>query len=444
MKLFGKNSLSFLSILLLFSVALMGCGDGSSDAETQISMAVWGMPFENDLYTDIYIPEFEEQNPGVEVEFIHLDELRDQYLTLGAAGDLPDVMRSPGQDVQEFISRGYYISLDDYIESDNFDMDDFPEETWVAMQDDDGETFAIPQDANATVLYYDPEAFAEAGLAEPDHDYTLDQMMEDAQVLTKSDAGGNVERYGFVTNWDAGNFINYVLTNGGNIWSEDGMESTVDSPEAIEALEYWRNLVVDFQLTPTASDQAQMGADAYFQAGRAAMFIDGTWMAPSIKNAAPDFDFKITSFPDGAVKTTRSQSSSFGVSKDSDYPDEAWELVKFLTEKEQLDEYWQSLWVAAPARLSSMEDDEAFRNVVGVPDADVPGIDSDEEFDEKIGYLKETIDNGWLNQEWVSPYQNYFFSEVDNAIQSVLVDGADPEEALTKAAESINSSIEQN
>lgn len=452
----NKKKLALLSILPLMGAALIGCGQegegGAVEGETnndnsdktQISMSVWGMPFENELYTQIYIPEFEAQNPDIEVEFIHLDDLRDRYLTLGAAGDLPDVMRSPGGDIQEFINRGMVIPLDSYMESSDFDKNDFPEETWTAMTDEEGTTFAIPQDANATVLYYDPAAFEEAGLEAPDHDYTLDQMMADAQELTKKDDAGNVERYGFVMNWDSHNFINFVLANGGNIWSEDLMTSTVDSPEAVEALEYWRDLVVDFQLTPTASDQAQMGADSYFQAGRAAMFIDGTWIAPSIKNAAPDFNFKGTSFPGGDVKTSRSQSSSFGISKDSEDPEAAWKLLKFLTDKEQLDVYWQSLWVAAPARFSSMQDEEAFTNVTGVPEADVPGIDSPEEFQDKAQVVKDIIDNGWLNQEWVSPYQSYYYSEVDNAIQSVLVDGAEPAEALAEAAENINSSIQQN
>ncbi len=209
------------------------------------------------------------------------------------------------------------------------------------------------------------------------------------------------------------------------------LTSTVNSKEAVRALEYWKELVVDFQLTPSSSDIAQMGPDAYFKAGRAAMYIDGTWMAPSIKNASPDFDFKVTSFPKGDVKVSRSISSSFAIAQNSEHPDEAWELIKFLTAKEQLNDYWQALWVAAPARISSMES-EAYEDVVGVPDAGVPGIDSSEEFEDKVGYIKDAFDNGWANQEWFSPYQNYYFDEVNNAIQSVLVEGADPEEALTR------------
>lgn len=452
MKFINKKSITALLGVSMTVLLVGGCGnnsdsgkkDGSKDGKTKISMSVWGMPFESDLYTKIYIPEFEKENPDIEVEFNNFDKLRDKYITLNAANDLPDVMRSPGGDVQEFIHRGMFIPLDDYMTDSNFDKNDFPEETWKAMTGEDGKTYAIPQDANATVLYYDPIAFKEAGLKEPDHDYTLDQMMDDAKTLTKKDSSGNVERYGFVMNWDSHNLINFVLSMGGNIWNESLDKSTVDSPESIEALEYWRDLVVDFQLTPSSSDQAQMGADAYFQTGKAAMYIDGTWIAPSIKKSSPDFNFKATSFPNDKVKTSRSQSSSFGVSKDSKNPEAAWKLVNFLTEKEQLDVYWESLWVAAPARKTSMDDDSKFRHVTGVPDAGIPGIDSEEEFNDKAEVVKDIIDNGWINQEWVSQYMNFYHSEVTNAIESVLVDGADPEEALKEAAKNINNSIEQN
>ncbi len=163
------------------------------------------MPFENALYTDIYIPEFEKKYPNIEVEFLHFDDLRQRYVTLGSARDLPDVMRQSAPDVQEYIARNMNIPLDDYIERDQFDMSDFPEEIWAGTQKD-GVTYGIPQDANVPGLYYDPAAFKEAGLQEPDHNYTLEQMKEDAHTLTQFNERGNVERYGIVMGWDASIF----------------------------------------------------------------------------------------------------------------------------------------------------------------------------------------------------------------------------------------------
>ena len=48
--------------------------DAPTDGTVSIEMSVWGMPWENDLYTKIYIPEFERQNPGIKVRFHHFED----------------------------------------------------------------------------------------------------------------------------------------------------------------------------------------------------------------------------------------------------------------------------------------------------------------------------------------------------------------------------------
>ena len=58
-----------------------------------IEMCVWGMPFENDLYTKIYIPEFERQNPGIKVRFHHFEDYPNRVLLSHAGGIAPDVIR---------------------------------------------------------------------------------------------------------------------------------------------------------------------------------------------------------------------------------------------------------------------------------------------------------------------------------------------------------------
>lgn len=425
--------------ILAFSCLLFLAGCGKDD-RTVISMSVWGMPWEDKLYTEIYIPEFEKQNPDIKVKFNNYTNYREKILTLAAGNNAPDVIRQGAADVPNFIQKGMNLPLDDYFEESGIDRSDFVDAAWpVATMD--GKTYAIPQDENLFALYYDPQAFKEAGLKEPDHDYTLEQMLKDAEVLTKKN-GDNVERYGLVQGWNAWNFMNYVMAFNGSIWSEDLQTSTIGSEEAIKALEYWKQLMVDFNLTPYQSEMGQIGPDVYFQTGKAAMYLDGTWMAPSITKAAPDFKFKATSFPKGDRKVVRAQSVMWAVSAESEHPDEAWKLAEFLSTKEALTQYWQTLWVAAPARYSAVNSEE-FKNVTGLED--IPGIDSEEEFKDKAAWIVETFDNKWDTQEWVGPYHSIYEQEVDNAIQSVLVKGSKvtPREALKKAEENINKTIQQ-
>ena len=58
-----------------------------------IEMSVWGMPFENKLYTDVYIPEFERQNPGIKVSFSHFEDYPNRVLLSHGGVIGPDLIR---------------------------------------------------------------------------------------------------------------------------------------------------------------------------------------------------------------------------------------------------------------------------------------------------------------------------------------------------------------
>ncbi|KKI90011.1 hypothetical protein WQ54_23045 [Bacillus sp. SA1-12] len=434
-----------LILTLLSTLVFSGCAPkkqssgGESGDKVKISMSVWGMPWEDALYKDIYIPEFEKQNPNIDVVFHNYTKYDDKLVTLAAGGNAPDVMRQGADTLPKFLSKGMNLPLNDYIESSGLDKSDFVKTVWdIASKD--GKVYALPQDEALLTLYYDPAAFKEAGLKEPDHNYTLDQMLKDAETLTIK-KGKKVERYGLVQAWNSFTFSNYVMAFGGSIWSKDKQSSTVNSEEAIKALEYWKKLMVDFNLTPYQSEMGQIGPDVYFQTGKAAMFIEGTWISPSISKAAPDFKFKATSFPKGERKVVTARSVMWAVSNESKHPDEAYKLAEYLSSKEALTKYWQTLWVAPPARYSAVKSEE-FKNVTGFKD--IPGM-KPEEYEDKASWIVDTFDNKWDTQEWIGPHQALYSNEVDNAIQSVLVDGSKvtSKEALEKAANNINKAIKQ-
>jgi multiple sugar transport system substrate-binding protein len=442
---YKKLFLLILIVSLTSTIFLTGCSlqktstDEDSGGKTKISMSVWGMPWEDALYKDIYIPEFEKQNPDIDVEFHNYTKYDDKLVTLAAGGKAPDVMRQGADHLPKFLSKGMNLPLNDYIDESGIDKDDFVKTVWdIASKD--GNVYGLPQDEALLTLYYDPAAFKEAGLKEPDHDYTLDQMLKDAEKLTIKN-GKKVKRYGLVQAWNNFTFSNYVMAFGGSVWSEDKQTSTIDSKQAIKALEYWKKLMVDFNLTPYQSEMGQIGPDVYFQSGKAAMFIEGSWISPSVTKAAPDFKFKATSFPKGERKVVTARSVLWAVNKESKHPDAAFKLAEFLSSKEALTKYWQTLWVAPPARYSAVESKE-FQNVTGFKD--IPGM-KPEEYKDKAAWIVDTFDNEWDTQEWIGPHQAIYEKEVDNAIQSVLVNGSKvtPKKALEKAAKNINNTIKQ-
>ena len=106
------------------------------------------------------------------------------------------------------------------------------------------------------------------------------------------------------------------------------------------------------------------------------------------------------SLPEGARKVSRGSTVCWGDSTGTKYPEESWELTKYLFTPEALEAYWQILWVAPPSRLSVVTSD-AFKNITGLTAGgiDYPGIDSEEEFDRVEGWIVTTLTNGWDTQE---------------------------------------------
>ena len=59
-----------------------------------------------------------------------------------------------------------------------------------------GKTWGIPFQRSTIVMYYNKDAFREAGLDPSKPPATWDQLVADAKKLVKKDASGNVSRWG--------------------------------------------------------------------------------------------------------------------------------------------------------------------------------------------------------------------------------------------------------
>ncbi len=81
-------------------------------------------------------------------------------------------------------------------------------------------------------------------------------------------------------------FLPWILQNGGSI-------DKLDSPEAIEALAFWRNLVDQGWAPRSAVNDGFAEIYQQFTTGKAGMMISGTWNAASIGTDAPDLHWEV-------------------------------------------------------------------------------------------------------------------------------------------------------
>lgn len=438
-RLLTLGALAFL-ILRLVLVASGPTAAPAGDRGITLEMSVWGMPWENDLYTQRYIPEFERQNPGIRVRFHHFEDYPNRILLSHAGGIAPDVIRQNLDFAMGWIRRGVNLPLDRFIDGpDGIDRGDFIPILWEGLTHE-GETYGVPQDINIQGLFYNKDLFDEAGLAYPDASWTWADLKAASEKLTRdADGDGHAEVLGLNLAWGPASFRPFLYQAGGRFWAEKEDRSVVDSPEAVTALNYYRSLMRQFTLTRTNSQRGGLGPDKFFEAGKVALYIDGSWRTPSLKKNAPRLRFGVAPLPRGVRPMSSSGSCFWAVGSQTKHPEAAWKLVKFLSSKEALEEYWQYLWVAPPARWSALKSPE-FRQVTGA-EGKIPGLDSETEFAEKCAWIPQVLENGWTSVEWCSPYTDRMLLHLREAVDRVLLEQGDSQAALSTAARKINEEI---
>ncbi len=138
-----------------------------------------------------------------------------------------------------------------------------------------GVVYGLPWIAQPVVLYYNKSLFDAAKVEYPKAGWTWDDFMKTAQALTKDTNGdGKVDQWGFTANgWPPPQM--FIWQAGGEVISKDLTTSPIDSPEALEAINFYLSLAYNPKVSPSAEIIKEQGFDQMFRAGKVAMFTGG-------------------------------------------------------------------------------------------------------------------------------------------------------------------------
>ncbi|WP_280769718.1 extracellular solute-binding protein [Salipaludibacillus daqingensis] len=244
------------------------------------------------------------------------------------AGNLPDLLALDGPYVASFAESDVITSIEEYV--DDADREDFVDSI-IEQGSYNGELYSLGAMEASIPLYYNKDIFEEEGIEAPttiEDAWTWDEFLEVAQDLTTED------RYGLnlFMNYGVGEWLTFmgapfVWSNNGELIAEDG--STADgyfnSPETVEALEFVKELfeegVVD--LNP---------GEMQFEEGGAAMALGGPWISVSAEDAG--MNWGMMPYPYSETPVSPSGSMAYGITTLSDHPEEAYELMHWMTNEE--------------------------------------------------------------------------------------------------------------
>ncbi|QIK40860.1 ABC transporter substrate-binding protein [Pontivivens nitratireducens] len=227
--------------------------------------------------------EFEAQNPGIELEWVTLEEnvLRQRVTTdIATNGGQYDVMTIGTYEVPIWGKQGWLLSLNDLPEE--WDADDL----LPAIRDGltvDGELYAAPFYGESSMVMYRKDLMEEAGLEMPDAP-TWDFIREAAAAMTDREN----EIYGICLRGKAGwgenmAFLTAMNNSFGGKWFDEEWNAQFDSEAWANTLNFYIDMMNESG-PPGASNNGFNENLTLFQTGKCGMWIDATVAASFVSN----------------------------------------------------------------------------------------------------------------------------------------------------------------
>lgn len=346
-----KSWFVLTSLILVLSIVLAGCGGSKNAANSggkgdsgsgnkELTFMFRGGPDEQTAYKNV-VKKFEDDHPGVKVKIIVT--AADQYATkLKAAitgNKMPDVFYFESGDLKAYVNSGILLNLTPYLDKNEkvdlnniwkYGIDLYRYDGNMAGQ---GDIYGMPKDVGPFALGYNKTMFEKEGIPLPDKDkpMTWDEFVDINKKLTKDTNGdGKPDQYGsgFNVNWALQSF---VWSNGADWIDETKTKVTIDDPKFAEALQYFADLQNVHKVTPSIEDSQTLDTYQRWMKGEMGFFPVGPWDMSTYETLP--FDYDLIPYPAGSTgkSATWTGSLGIGVSSKSKAPEEAVELVNYLT-----------------------------------------------------------------------------------------------------------------
>lgn len=377
------------------------------------------------------IENFEQANPDVDVvvETQAWDQMTPKFLAAHNTGNAPDVIWVVTDFLGDAVKSGSLANLSDLLMKDwNADQVADRAGAYWDLTNIDGKQYALFTSRNYIAIAYRKDLFAQAGI-DPATITTWDKLVEVAGKLTQKDASGQVTRYGFVQGFnenqaDPPMMIPYLLDKGAELFNKDGTANFTSS-EAVEALTFQTDLITKHGVMP----QSAVGwtvDDVYeqFASDRAAMILGASVRVSTLQGQLGKDKVGLMLWPGSGDKPHSPAVMAgwaVGVWSKSQVAEQASKFVDYMLGAEG-DKLWVEVGGQSPGLSSTLDKLGDFTNQ--------PGNE----------YLR-VVSEGAAKYGWLAPidYSIGGYRQILNkAAQAVVVNGADPKQALDEAAAEFN------
>ncbi|HEY3713845.1 MAG TPA: ABC transporter substrate-binding protein [Jatrophihabitantaceae bacterium] len=425
-----RLALAAATAAVLVTATACSSSGSASDAGKPITLSFlsynYGTPDTGGQGTQDLIDAFEKANPTIKIkpEGVAIADALTRVRTDTAAGSPPDVAQVgwsklaaaygtlPLTPVQDIPPAAEWHSATTGMS-----------QPMLKAVEHDGKVAAMPYTISTPTLFYNATLFTKAGLDPKRPPTTIDEARTDGLAIAKTGTSGV---YFDIANASKSDFLtqSVIASNGGSLVSMDG-KVTFDQQPAVEALTAMQ------QLTKSGAQPAvgENDAIAAFKAGKLGMLVTSTALLSSLEAAAQgSFDLRTAAMPGFTGKPAHTTFSGAGLivlAKDQARRQAAWQFIKFLTSAQGFTIITSKIGYL-PLRPDLVRD----------PNYLAPYYRKDA----RIGPALTQLDS-------VTPYTFFAGNQAaqavatlqDDAVEPIVLHGADPASTLAKVAKQIRS-----
>lgn len=335
--------MKFLLSLLLALVAGNVHAQGKTELTFYYPIAVGG-PLTKVI--DNLVAGFEKENPNVKITSVYAgnyDDARIKALAAQKAGQPAQMSVLFSIDIYELLEQDLIVPFDDLATT-------AADKAWLksfypalmANGTYKGKVYGIPFQRSTIVMYWNKDAFKEAGLDPEKAPANWNEMQQMASKLVKKDAGGNVTRWGVMvpsTGYAYWMFQAFARENGQDLMNAEGNRTNFAHPDVVGALQYWVDLGRKHKVMPEGT--VEWGTlRQNFVEGKTAIMWHTTGNLTAVKDSAK-FPFGVAMLPASKQRGSPTGGGNWYIFKKSTPPERkaAFEFIKWVTAPERAAEW---------------------------------------------------------------------------------------------------------
>lgn len=287
------------------------------------------------------VKEFQQQHPNIRLQIIEgpnaTDQVEDLYTSSFLLGNSPydlvymDIIWTP-----KFAAAGWLLDLSDRISSEELNR---------FLQGDvrggiyQGKLYRIPLRSDAGMLYYRQDLLKQAGYDPPKTFAELIRISQDLQQQGLAD-------WGYV--WQGRQYEGLsamfveILRGSGAFWIDpETLEVGLDRPEAIEAVNFLVSTITKGISPPGVTTYGEDETRLLFQNGRTIFLRNWPYVVALASDSpiAGDFNIKPMVHAPGESSGACQGGWGLGIASTSRHPEEAWQVIQFLSSEETQRQY---------------------------------------------------------------------------------------------------------